>query len=408
MRNELRRVFRTPFLHRAAFRGAFALLLTLSFGHRIANAEPAEIQLVRAFPNLKIRRPVSIVIPDDGSRRRFLLQQTGQIIILPEADEGATAKLFLDIGSRLKNENDFEEGLLNITFHPRFKENRKFYLYYTRQDPKRSRIGEFLVSSEAPDRPDMESERVLLEIPQPFWNHNSGNMLFGPDGYLYICVGDGGKRDGPHNLAQNLFVRNGKILRIDVDTRSGARQYGIPQDNPFVKTKGVLPEIWAYGLRNPWGIYFEPGNGRLWCGDVGQDIYEEIDIIVKGGNYGWNYREGMHRFLIRKQEPPAGSKFVEPILEYTHAKGISVTGGLVYRGSKIPDLKGWYVYGDWGHGKIWALRYDAEAGKVAQNKLLYKRPDGTDKFKPNAFCEDLDGEIFVLSWDGTVSRIAAR
>ena len=180
-------------------------------------------------------------------------------------------------------DGQFEEGLLGLAFHPQFKENRKFYVYYSQQDMKRSVISEIMASAEDPDKADLSTERILLEIPQPFWNHNSGNLLFGPEGYLYIGSGDGGKRDDITRTAQNTFSLNGKILRIDVNTKQGSRQYGIPQDNPYAGQVGAREEVYALGLRNPWGIHFD-GAGQFWVAGVGQDIWEEINIVEKGSN----------------------------------------------------------------------------------------------------------------------------
>jgi quinoprotein glucose dehydrogenase len=240
-----------------------------------------------------------------------------------------------------------------------------------------------------------------MEIPQPFWNHNSGNMLFGPDGFLYIAVGDGGKADDVTRLAQNRFVFNGKILRIDVDGRDGDLQYAIPPDNPFARTEGVRPEIYALGLRNPWGIHIDD-QGRFWCADVGQDLFEEIDLIVPGGNYGWSFREGKHAFAKRKDPPTPDAGFIEPIHEYSRGDGLSITGGVVYRGKANPSLQGYYLYGDWRFGTLWALKTDGET--ATENHVLRKAtPEGT--FKPSAFCEDLDREVFVLSWDGKIYKI---
>ena len=365
--------------------------------------EAPQVFLKEIYQNQELKKPVQLAIPPDGSGRRFHLQQTGEIYILPADENASKREVFLDISDRAMAAKDgaFEEGLLNISFHPRFRENGTFYIYYSQQNPKRSVISEVRVSKDDPSKADLSTERILMEVPQPFWNHNSGNMAFGPDGYLYICIGDGGKANDPHQLAQNLFSLNGKILRIDVNSRSGALQYGIPEDNPFVSEKGVRPEIWCYGMRNPWGIYFEPGNGRFWCADVGQAVWEEVDIIEKGGNYGWNYREGAHPFTLRTDPPPEGVKFIDPVIEYDHTQGISITGGVVYRGGKIPGLKGYYVYGDWGSGNIWALKY--EDGKVVENTLIVE--GNPTVCKPTAFNEDENNEIVVLSYNAKLFRL---
>lgn len=371
------------------------------------NAEAYDLQPV--YPNLAIDRPVSVVIPPDGSGRLFLVQQRGKILILPKDQQAGEAEVFLDFTGRNMEAKDgqFEEGLLGLAFHPKFKENGKFYVSYSQQDIKRSVISELKVSADNPNKADVSSERVLLEVPQPFWNHNGGNILFGPDGYLYAGFGDGGKRDDVTRTAQNVFMLNGKILRIDVNTQKGSRQYGVPEDNPFVGKPGARDEIFAYGIRNPWGLSFDK-DGNFWVADVGQDLWEEINIVEKGGNYGWSFREGARQYPIRTDAPPEDAQFIDPIHEYSHAEGISITGGFVYEGSKLSKLKGSYIYGDWGSGRIWALKYDVKAKKKEANELLIK-PEvdakGKARIQPTAFCQDLDGEVLVLDWNGKLFRL---
>lgn len=373
-----------------------------------AFAADSPFQLTREFPNVKMQRPVSLLVAPDGTQRLFLVQQTGKVLILPKDRAGAEAKVFLDAGSLMKVENDFEEGLVGFAFHPKYKENGRFYICYAQQAPKINRLSEFRVSAD-PDKADMATERVLLEVPRPFWNHNSGNMVFGPDGMLYFSVGDGGKGDDAARLSQVQFTMNGKIHRIDVETKTGRRQYGIPADNPFVKTDGACPEAWAWGLRNPWGLSFDSETGTLWCADVGQEQREEINVIVKGGNYGWSFREGTIPFIRRRNDQPEDAKFIEPVHEYDRSQGISITGGFVYRGQKHPDLKGAYIYGDWGSGKIWALRTEGPEHKVAANTLLTEPADLKAKFaKPAAFCEDENREVLVLDWNGGIHRLDKR
>ncbi|MEM0896454.1 MAG: PQQ-dependent sugar dehydrogenase, partial [Verrucomicrobiota bacterium] len=331
-------------------------ILSLLFGAFPATAEeaaidfPKNVALEHQWPNLEFERPISIVRAPERSEDLLVLQN-GKILILPGDQNASQAELFLDISERPLIANAFEEGLLNLSFHPKFTENGKIYIYYTIQDPKRSVVSEMSIAKDGDGfRADPMTERVLLEVRQPFWNHNSGNMIFGPDGYLYIALGDGGKRDDPNQLAQNLWVLNGKILRIDVDSEAGSLPYGIPEDNPFVGKEGAREEIWAYGLRNPWGLYFDKEN-RFWCADVGQNLYEEINIIEKGGNYGWSFREGMHEFVINPNKPVPHAlfgepDFVEPIFEYGRTVGLSITGGFIYEGGGLPDLAGKYIYGD--------------------------------------------------------------
>lgn len=371
----------------------------------------AGYQLVRAFPNLPVERPIAVVIPPDGTKRQFLVQQRGKIVILPKDESAGEAPVFLDISDRnlFEPKKDFETGLLGLAFHPQFAQNGKFYLNCTRTDMLRSIVSEMQVSKADPGKADPATERILLEQPQPFWNHNSGNLLFGPDGFLYLTLGDGGKRDDPVRSAQNLFNLLGKVLRIDVNRTQGSRAYGIPSDNPFVATEGARPEIWAYGFRNPWGISFD-ADGNLWLADVGQDIWEEVNLIEKGGNYGWSHREGARPFPLRSDPPPADAKFIDPIFEYPHSEGISVTGGFVYRGEKIPKLKGAYVCGDWGLGRIWAVWLDKTTHKVSRSERIFDSPmdwKGRGVMKPTGICEDAAGEVLVLDWSGAIFRLAA-
>jgi glucose/arabinose dehydrogenase len=373
-------------------------------------ADDTPFVLTREFPNVKVQRPVALVIPPDGTQRMFLVQQTGKVLILPNDPAGAETKVFLDAGPLMKVENDFEEGLVGFAFHPKYRENGRFFVCYAQQHPKINRLSEFRVSASDPDKADAATERVLLEVPRPFWNHNSGNMVFGPDGMLYFTVGDGGKADDAARLSQVLFTMNGKVLRIDVDGKTGRRAYGIPADNPFVKTDGAAPETWAWGLRNPWGLTFDSETGALWVADVGQEQREEINIIVKGGNYGWSFREGTIPFVRRRYDPPADAKFIEPIHEYDRSQGISITGGFVYRGQKHADLRGAYIYGDWGSGKIWALKTEGPEQKVVSNTLLTAPPAEIKGLfpKPTAFSEDSAREVLVLDWNGAIHRLEKR
>ncbi len=381
-----------------------AALLAASALTQPATAAPA-VKFVPAFPNLTIKKPVWTA-PIPGTDTELLLAQGGVIYELPEDRGAEEAKVWLDFTDRVQIDKDFEEGLLGLAFHPKYASNGKFYLYYSRQNPKRSILSELVARDH---KPDPSSERVLLEIAQPYWNHDSGLPTFGPDGYLYVSTGDGGKANDPLMTSQNLFSLLGKILRIDVDGRSGDLPYGIPEDNPFVGKPGARAEIWAYGLRNPWGLHFDKG-GRLWCADVGQALWEEIDLIEKGGNYGWSYREGAHDFELSRNPPLVTEgkdavKLIDPVHEYSHADGISITGGVVYDGEAFPRLKGHYIYGDWGSGYVWGLKVDGEGKKVA-NVILRQR-NRTDakqgrSFQPTAFATRPDGELWILSWDGKI------
>ena len=386
-------------------------LAAIAFSAVLPMASAEGIQLKPAWSGIKIDRPITLLSPADGTGRQFLVEQRGKVRILPSDQAGKETKTFLDLSDRKMEENQLEEGLIGMAFHPKFQENGQFYVCYSQQDPKRSIVSEFKVSASDPDKADPATERILLQVPQPFWNHNSGNMLFAEDGKMFIAFGDGGKRDDPMRFAQNRFSFLGKIIRIDVDTRTGSRQYGIPSDNPFLKQEGVLPELYATGLRNPWGISIDKETGLFWCADVGQDIWEEVNLITKGGNYGWSWREGAQPFVIRQDAAPGDGKFIDPIHQYAHSEGLSITGGFVYRGKSIPALAGQYLYGDFANGRIWALNYDSTAAKVTANTQLFQAPldaKGQATFKPTAFIEDPTGEPIMLDWNGSVQRILAK
>ncbi|HBJ85905.1 MAG TPA: glucose sorbosone dehydrogenase, partial [Verrucomicrobiales bacterium] len=267
-------------------------------------------KLTRVYEKLTTERPIAVVIPEDGSGREFLALQRGKILILPKDEQSAEAKTFLDLTPRGMEAKDglFEEGLNGLAFHPKFKDNGLFYLCYTLQKPKRLVVTEMKADG---DKADEKSERTLLEVPLINWNHHGGNILFGPDGFLYIGVGDNSKRNGELKMSQLNATLYGKILRIDVNSREYSNAYGIPADNPYASGVNALPQIYATGIRNPWGMSFD-AKGRLWCADVGQDIWEEINWITNGGNYGWQFREGPVPFALNTDPPPADAKFIEP------------------------------------------------------------------------------------------------
>ena len=389
-------------------------IATFALASIATGQQPDKIKLNRVYEGLTTDRPIAVVIPEDGTKRQFLALQRGKVLLLPKADTATEAKVFLDFTAREMEAKDglFEEGINGLAFHPKFRENGLFYIAYTQQKPKRKVISELKVSAADPDKADPASERVLLEIPLINWNHHGGNIVFGKDGFLYIGTGDNSKRNDEQRQAQSNASLYGKILRIDVNSREFHNAYGIPADNPYANGVNALPQIYASGIRNPWGLSVDE-KGRLWCADVGQDLWEEINWIQNGGNYGWSFREGARPFLLRTDAPPETAKFIDPIFEYNHGEGLSITGGFVYRGNKLPELKGAYIYGDFIIGKIWALRVSDE-GKVQSNDLLYTSPqtpaaDAKKKpsvlIKPTAFCEDADGEILVLDWNGTVHRV---
>ncbi len=378
------------------------LLISASCGRATDVEEtPLAVRAVRAFGGLRVRRPTVVTTAADGSNRIFLVTQQGSIHILDNDPEARETRTFLDIESRVVyHDKTNEEGLLGLAFHPRYKQNGEFFVYYTTTDAEHtSVVSRFRVSQESPDEADPDSEEELLRIKQPFWNHNGGAVLFGPDGYLYIALGDGGKANDPFGNGQNLETLLGSILRIDVDRKDEGKNYAIPEDNPFVNHERARSEIWAYGLRNVWGLSFDRANGDLWAADVGQDIWEEINIIVKGGNFGWNIREGKHPFRSPSSTPSA--ELVEPVWEYHHDVGKSITGGVVYRGKKLPELTGCFLYADYITGRLWALKYDRENKEVIENYSL----QSFNNAPVIAFGEDEQGEVLFTDSFGFIYRL---
>jgi quinoprotein glucose dehydrogenase len=409
---------------------AVALLCSLA---GLAGAQPLpKIELHPMFAGYAPKLPVWMIEPPDGSGRLFLVEQPGRVVIFPKGADGGKPREFLSIEDRkphlTNGQPSLQEGLLCLVFHPGFKTNGLFYISYNQQNPRRSVISEMKVAADDPNRADTNTERVLLEVPQPFPTNKGGQISFGPDGYLYIAFGDGGGADDPYNNGQNTATLLGKMLRIDVNTPTskigtGRSQrtlhYGIPSDNPFAQEpdmggNGARREIWAYGLRETWRYSWDRQTGELWGADVGQDLWEEVDLMVKGGNYGWCAREGTHYF----KPGPEGAKYVEPVMEYphkvellpqsmfpNHSIGSCIIGGYVYRGKKHPGLQGVYLYGDYILGTIWGFR--RENGKITQDGILLQQPKNIA-----SFAEDADGELYVLTLDanggdGAVFSIAA-
>lgn len=369
------------------------------------NTKPLALKSEVAFPKLKwtgwkvnprtgIRvplRPIVLTHADDGTDRVFVATQRGVIHVFPNDQKATETKVYLDVQDRVTYSDKMnEEGLLGFAFHPKYKENGEFYLYYsTKKKPHTSVISRFKVSKKDPNKADPDSEEIIMTLPQPYWNHNGGTIAFGKDGYLYIALGDGGSANDPKKNGQNLNTLLGSVLRIDVDQKTAARPYGIPKDNPFIGRKDARPEIWAYGVRNLWRISFDRKTGDCWAGEVGQDLYEEINILTKGGNYGWNWRESFHPF--GEDGVGANDKMIDPIWEYHHDVGLSITGGNVYRGKRLPELEGAYVYADYVTAKIWALWYDKEKKRVVAN-----RPIGDRRLPILSFGEDEKGDVYYL------------
>lgn len=389
---------------------------------------PLNVQIVPAFPGLtwpdwqtgtdtgqsREPRPLAITGAGDGTNRIFVVSQYGAVHVFPNTPQAGKMTTFLDIRDRVEyKDRENEEGLLGFAFHPKFKSNGQLFVYYTlkatREQPHLSVISRFRVSADDPNRADPATEEVLMQIKQPYWNHNGGTIVFGPDGYLYVGLGDGGAANDPHGNGQNLGTLLGSILRIDVDHKDAGLEYAVPKDNPFVSQAGKRGEIWAYGIRNVWRIAFDRETGTLWAGDVGQNLWEEIDIITRGGNYGWNVREGKHTFDFGGKGPAPGraetdvnaaaDKLIDPIWEYHHDVGKSITGGHVYRGKLVPELVGAYIYADFVSGQIWALWYDADKKEVTANRSLLDRG-----LPVMSFGEDDAGEVYFVTQSGGIHK----
>lgn len=283
-----------------------------------------------------------------------------------------------------------EQGLLGVAFHPKFAQNGRLFLDYTPKDGEpRTRVAEWRVDPSTLAGP--REDHVVLEVPQPYPNHNAGQLQFGPDGFLYVGLGDGGYADDPHGHGQNLNTLLGTMLRLDVD---GQAPYAVPPDNPFVGRADARPEIWAYGLRNPWRYAFAP-DGRLVVGDVGQNLYEEVTIVGRGENHGWNLREAEHCFPP-KRECTQGT-LVDPVWSYDRKGGASITGGVVYLGKALPALHGKYIFGDFASGRVWALTLPP-AG--APTRATAVEPLGRWPITISAFGRDPAGEVYATDFGG--------
>jgi glucose/arabinose dehydrogenase len=371
-----------------------------------------------AFPKLRFDRPIALASPDDGTNLLFVAEQhTAMIWSFPNQRATADKKRFLQLRAPINKGN--EEGLLGLAFHPKYRENKQFYIYYSANDSgsRRSVVSRFLASSSDLRFADPASEeRIWVSAEDPFDNHNGGTIAFGPDGYLYITLGDGGAADDPLSSGQNPRDWFASILRIDVDHPGDGKPYGIPADNPARRGGGYsswAPEVYCIGLRNVWKFSFDRNTGDLWAGDVGQNLWEMVHRIENGGNYGWSIREASHPFQPqRRQRPDAAAKIQPPIVEYPHApttlrpdSGLSITGGYVYNGKLHPALQGVYVYGDFESGRIWGLRY--EQGKVLASGELINVKQGP-KLNIASFGEDAQGELYILAFDGQIHELVPR
>lgn len=367
------------------------------------NSNAHQYILQPAFPNLPtFLNPTELVNAGDGSNRLFLLQQNGLIYVFQNTPEVSVRKVFLNLQSKV-TQGGSETGLLGMAFHPDFENNGYLYVSYTFDstgNPSRtwSRIARYNVSPDNPDSVIPATEFIILTISQPDLTHKAGKILFGPEGYMYLSFGDGGGDGDPLNQAQNKFSMLGKILRINVDSAGGGRNYSIPSSNPFYGT-GFREEIYAFGFRNTWKFCYDYPTNRIIGGDVGQERFEEINLIESGKNYGWNKVEGNHCYPDSNNCDTAGKGFTKPLLEYRHnVDGNSITGGYVYRGSEHPDLYGKYIYGDYVFGKIWAM--DFHGSDSVSTQLLQDT-----NFFISSFGEDEAHELYVLRHITLQSRI---
>lgn len=360
----------------------------------MATSGAPAVTTTNAFPNLTFEAPVEFTYASDGSNRVYVVEQAGRIRSFDNNAAVKATALVLDIRKQVSYGG--EMGLLGLAFHPDFKTNGFFYVNYTKDRPRETIVSRFKVTRGIADP---GSETILFQFAQPYSNHNGGKVAFGPDGYLYVATGDGGSGGDPHNNGQNKSAWLGKILRVDVNSTEKG-QYGIPADNPFKGKSGLREEIYAYGLRNPWRFSFDAKTGQLWTGDVGQNEIEEVDIITKGGNYGWRIKEAD---AVYDKNQKAETPLVNPIHEYRHgADGNSITGGYVYRGPGNAGLQGKYIYGDFGSGRVWAL--SQEGGKKTSNQLLVERAGSI-----SSFGEDQRHELYICDYaDGKILKLADR
>ncbi len=377
---------------------------------REVDVTPLNLRPVEAFPNLQWEgwqaenergqvvafRPILLTHAGDGSNRVFVATEQGVIHVFPNEPQVAKTKVFLDLQSKVRyDDRTNEEGFLGMAFHPDYQKNGEFFVFYTVKDARLTNVVvRYRVSKEDPNKADPSSAEEVLRISRPYWNHDGGTLCFGRDGFLYIALGDGGLANDPHNNGQNTNSILGKILRVDINKKEDGKNYAIPPDNPFAGKKDARGEIFAYGLRNVWRMSFDRKTGWLWAADVGQNLYEEIDLIVKGGNYGWRKREGLHPFSTTGVD--VNDAMIDPIWEYHHDVGKSLTGGNVYRGKLLPELDGLYLSADYVSGKIWALKYDEAKKRVVSNHPIPSSPIAV-----MSFGEDQEGEVYFMTYSNS-------
>ncbi|HLX12418.1 MAG TPA: PQQ-dependent sugar dehydrogenase [Bacteroidota bacterium] len=380
---------------RTVFRCLFLFVLVLA----AAAVTTAQFSARNAFPNLTFNGPVVVCTPPDSTNRMFVVTQQGTIYEFPNDSNTTTTNIFLDKSDSVVSGGEL--GMLGLVFHPQYKTNGYFYVYYTVTNhvtgyPYASILSRFSVSPTNPDSGLRSSETVLLRVNQPFPNHKGGQLAFGPDGYLYLGLGDGGSGGDPYGNGQNTSSFLGKMLRIDVNTPSGGLQYSIPPGNPFANdtSSTIKKEIFAYGFRNPWRYSFDPVTNALWVGDVGQDLYEEVDTVLIGRNYGWHIMEGFHCYNYATCD---STGLTPPLVEYPHVNGqCAIIGGYVYRGSAIPGLYGKYIFGDYCAGRVWTM--DSRNPGFATDSVLLETGTqlsafGIDQYRELYLCDYANGIV---------------
>lgn len=389
--------------------------LGLCLGAAVVGQAAPEIAYEPAFPAQDpFDRPLFVAFTPTDPAHAYVVTQPGLVFAVARDRQDSARRVFMDLSKKCLTEN-WEEGLLGFQFDPAYSENGFVYACWSERVPTRGQVmanGKeaksnrqsvfaryATVASEQGRTVDLASELRVLEVFQPFGNHNGGTILFGPDSMLYFALGDGGAANDPFGNGQFLGNLLGKVSRIDVRGATAERPYLVPKDNPFVGKEGARGEIWCYGMRNPWRIAFDRDTGDLWCGDVGQNRIEEVDRLVRGGNYGWNAMEADELFQKGKAKDPKAGEFLAPIAQYSHSLGLSITGGHVYRGKRLVALRGWYVYGDFMTLRMWACREDRQGGKHQVIELA-RAPQ-----QVSSFAEEPDGELLLTGYRGREGEV---
>lgn len=374
----------------------FCLLLIPAALHLLACQQKAQIdpRLVLAFPNLSFSQPVDLQTMPGNADVLFVAEKKGKIYSFDNQEKTREKKLLLDISQRVYNKKN-NGGLLSFTFHPRFSQTGSFFVHYMADNPRRNIVSSFHFNSRVPIE---QTEKIILEIESIPSNNNGGQILFGPDGMLYVTLGDVQAHDNSSHLSQDPKSLFGKILRLDVDAVADKKGYAIPKDNPFYSGQGKFrKEVYAYGFRNPWRCSFDKLTEYLWCGDIGEHGVEEINVVLPGKNYGWPLSEGG---TCIKEGQCEGVMIAWPVLSYSHEIGDSVIGGMVYRGDLHPNLSGHYIYADFNAGSLWSVSLDEKSNPSQVNILA------ESSLKISSLAHGLQGDIYIVSYSGQIYKLA--